>query len=123
VTARRVIIIKVLRGKSGPRKRTLAAGEWAWLLDTHELVTGDGVTPGYIRGQYKGGLLTIFGRFQAQIREGGDDIWLAWPALPLSVPDEIRQRTVFDEGEIIYCPEENWLYVGDGVTAGGWRAK
>jgi hypothetical protein len=111
---RPVLIIKIKRGPAlFDRERTpLRYGEWVWLTDTKQLATGDGVNPEPLIGHYHGGLLTML--FDAPS--------VPWTMVPLSVPLEVLNTLVLEEGEVVYCPECDWLYVGDGKTKGGIRA-
>lgn len=89
----------------------LQPGEWAWVINENILVTGDGQTKGGIRDKYRGGLITFRGGAVGQ------------PVIPPTIPLDILQGIVLEVGEVVYCPEKNWIYIGDGQTKGGIKAK
>ena len=120
------MIIKIRRGPANTerKRRPLSPGEWVWLTDTKQLATGDGVSAEPLTGHYDGGLLTML--YQSGVAGASTTNKVvptfAMPMMPLSVPAEILDTLVLEEGEVVYCPDRNWLYVGDGETKGGIRA-
>lgn len=87
---------------------------WVYLTDTRELAYAIGGR--ILRDVYRGGPVIL----TAQL---GPHPSTAVRSFPNTAPREAFADRVLDEGEIAYEPGENWVYIGDGVTPGGIRAK
>ena len=95
--------------------------EWRYDTDLKRLRCGTDQNRHGEFGTYNGGNHLIWVRVYKASHTELSNTFVR--VLPPSRPKVDIDARVLDEGELVHCIEEDWWYIGDGVTLGGNKAK
>ena len=120
-----VVVPKMVLLTRGPstqlhKLRRLIENEWAYETDTKRLRRGNASSQHGEVGMYTGGNFPIWVQVARALPSELNQTYVF--VLPPSMPEADLRKMVLEEGRIVHCIEENWWYIGDGVTPGGNKA-